>query len=125
MEYLSFDEYVSIGGVLEATAFNRYSARAFSRITQETRNRISKMEEIPEEVKHLCRDLIEYIHTYKSQELTVAGESQSQGGVSESVTYSAKTGKEIEDGIDDMIYDYLAFTTDEHGTRLLYRGCCE
>ena len=123
MEYLTYDEYKEIGGVLDPAAFDRYSIRAFSRITQETHNRIDAMAIVPKEVKNLCRDLIEYMYHNVGQEKAVTSESQSQGGSSESISYANKTSSDNQKEIDDMIYDYLASVFDDDGTPLLYRGC--
>ena len=123
MEYLTYDEYEKIGGVLDSTAFDRYSVRAFLRITQETHNRISQMAIIPDAVKHLCRDLIEYMSNNLSQDKALTSVSQSQGGTSESESYVNKTANDIDNDIMTLFYDYLASVTDDNGTPLLYRGC--
>ena len=123
MNFITYDEYSVIGGVLDVAAFERYSARAFSKITTETHGRIASMASVPNEVKHLCRDLIEYLFYNVKQEKAIASTSQSQGGASESESYTNKTSKDIEDDIDGLIYDYLASVVDDNGTPLLYRGC--
>ncbi len=121
-EYLTYDEYNKIGGVLDSAAFNRYSVRAFSRISQETHNRISQMSDVPVAVKHLCRDLIEYMSNNLSQKKALSSVSQSQGGASESESYMNKTAEDIDSDISNLIYDYLASVTDDFGVPLLYRG---
>lgn len=123
MQYLTFEEYKSIGGSLDSAAFDRYSIRAFSRVTQETRNRIDGMKGVPVEVKHLCRDLIEYMYNNQKQEKTIVSASQSQGGASESESYASKTQADLDNEIESLIYDYLSAVTDDKGTYLLYRGC--
>ena len=125
MEYITYDEYNKIGGVLDSAAFNRYSLRTFSRIRQETYGRIDKMSAVPNEVKHLCRDLIEYMNNNLNQDKAITSESQSQGGASESVSYVNKDASDVEKEINNIIYDYLASVTDDNGTPLLYRGCCD
>jgi hypothetical protein len=123
MEYVTYDQYNAIGGVLDVAAFERYSVRAFSKITTETHSRILSMANVPNEVKHLCRDLIEYLFYNAKQEKAVASTSQSQGGASESESYVDKTSKDIENDINSLIYDYLASVADDNGIPLLYRGC--
>ena len=123
MEYITFEDYKSIGGVLEPAAFDRYSLRVFSRIRKETCGRVDVMEAVPDEVKHLSRDLIEYMHYNVNSGKAVASESQSQGGASESISYVNKTSADTEKDIDRMIYDYLASVVDDKGVPLLYRGC--
>ena len=123
MEYLTYDKYKEIGGNLDSAAFDRYSVRAFSRIAQETHNRIDAMAEVPEEVKHLCRDIIEYMHNNLNQDKPLSSTSQSQGGVSEGEVYVYIKPSEHEVHILDIISDYLSSVTDDTGTPLLYRGC--
>ena len=123
MEYITFDEYVEIGGILERTAFDRYSARTFSRIAEETQRRIDAMSIVPKEVKHLCRDLIEYMHNNLNQEKALSSTSQSQGGTSEGEVYVYIKPSEHENNISDIIYDYLGSVEDDNGVPLLYRGC--
>ena len=125
MEYITYDKYKEIGGVLDLAAFSRYSLRASSRIRQETYGRIDKMSAVPNEVKHLCRDLIEYMNNNLNQDKAITSESQSQGGASESVSYVNKDASDVEKEINNIIYDYLASVTDDNGTPLLYRGCCD
>lgn len=125
MEYISYDKYKEIGGVLEPSAFDRYSIRAFSYVALMTHKRIDKMETVPAEVMHLCRDLIEYMHNNVNVDKAVASESQSQGGSSESVSYIKKTISDVDEETNALVYNYLASVTDDKGTPLLYRGCCD
>ena len=123
MQYLTYEEYIEIGGVLEPAAFDRYSIRAFSRVKQETHNRIDTMKSVPIEVKHLCRDVIEYMHNNLNQKKPLTGASQSQGGASESESYATKTYEDNEKDIDGLIYDYLSGVNNDNNVPLLYRGC--
>ena len=123
MIYLTYDEYVGIGGTLDLTAFNRNIARASGMIDNATFCRIEKMQKVPENAKHLCRDLIEYLARNNVTELAVTNRSQSAGGVSESESYETKTADDMYGDIQNMIYDYLLNVTDDNGTPLLYRGC--
>ena len=124
MQYIiTFKEYAELGGVLDVTAFNRYSIRVFSVLDRATYGRLRKMSVIPDAVKHLCRDLVEYFYNNVTQEKTIVSASQSQGGTSESETYANKTAENHEQEINDLIYDYLAMIKDDNGTPLLYRGC--
>ena len=122
MTYLTYDEYVGIGGELDLTAFNRNIARASGMIDNATFCRIEKMSKVPENAKHLCRDLIEYLARNNVTELTVTSRSQSAGAVSESESYKVKTNEEMQEEISKMIYDYLGSCFDDNGNLLLYRG---
>ena len=122
MTYLTYDEYVGIGGTLDLTAFNRNIDRACGVIDNATHNRIEYMANVPQRAKALCRDLIEYLARNNVTELAVTNRSQSAGGVSESESYATKTADDMYGDIQNMIYDYLLNVTDDKGTPLLYRG---
>jgi hypothetical protein len=120
--YLTYEKYIELGGVLEVTAFDRQSTRAFARIRHETKGRIDNMSVIPIEVENACRDLIEFMHYNKPNTKAVASESQSQGGASESKSYVAKSEADYEREIEGIIYDYLIGLVDDKGYSVLYRG---
>lgn len=123
MTYLTYEEYSNMGGVLDLTAFNRFSDRAFGIVDNATHNRIECMAEVPQRAKALCRDLVEYLARNDTTEITVTSRSQSAGGVSESESYATKNADDVYSDIQNMIYDYLLNVTDDNGTPLLYRGC--
>ena len=122
MTYLTYDEYVGIGGTLDLTAFNRNVDRACGVIDNATHNRIEYMANVPQRAKALCRDLVEYLARNDTTEISVTSRSQSAGGVSESESYETKTADDMYGDIQNMIYDYLLNVTDDKGTPLLYRG---
>lgn len=122
MIYLTYDEYKEIGGTVDLTAFNRNIARASGMIDNATFCRIEKMSKVPDNAKHLCRDLIEYLVRNNVTDLTVTSRSQSAGAVSESESYAVKTVEEAQEEITRMIYDYLGGCFDDNGNLLLYRG---
>lgn len=122
MRYIEYQEYLNIGGVLDATAFCRNIDRACGIIDNATHNRIECMVEAPQRAKALCRDLVEYLARYSTSDMVVSSRSQSAGGVSESESYVTKTDTELQADIDNMIADYLMAETDDNGTPLLYRG---
>jgi hypothetical protein len=123
MIYLTYDEYLSIGGSdVGLSAFNRNIAKASGMIDNATFCRIEKMSSVPVNAKHLCRDLIEYLVRNNATDLTVTSRSQSAGAVSESESYAVKTADDLQNEITGMIYDYLGSCYDDNGTPLLYRG---
>lgn len=122
MTYLTYEEYSNMDGVLDLTAFNRFSDRAFGIIDNATHNRIECMAEVPQRAKALCRDLVEYLVENNGIKI-VTSKSQSAGGVSESENYATKTSDDVYGDIQNIIYDYLGNETDDNGTPLLYRGC--
>ena len=121
MTYLTYEEYTAIGGTLDLTAFNRNIDRACGVIDNATHNRIEYMAEVPQKVKPLCRDLLEYLVENNSTKI-ITSKSQSAGGVSESESYATKTADDVYGDIQNMIYDYLLNVTDNNGIPLLYRG---
>lgn len=123
MEYLTYSEYIALGGVCDLTAFKRNLDRACSIIDSYTYGRVSKMAVIPLRVKDLCRDLVEYYVTNsKVNEKPVSSFSESAGDVSESVSYSVLSTEDKEKEIKDLIFDYLWYMTDDFGVPVLYKG---
>lgn len=152
MIYLTYEEYKNIGGICDETAFNRYIVRACNIVDNATHNRISKdllkdvavaefqakwgkntveipIDEITSSVevriKHLCRDLTEYLAGNPEIQNQLTSESHSEGAVSQSFGYATKKHDESNAEIDKMIYDYLANITTSTGVSLLYMGCSE
>lgn len=123
MQYLTYEEYKEIGGVLDEIAFIRSIDRTCGIIDSATRCRIEKMQAVPAQAKALCRDLVEYIYKNQLADKVISGKSQSAGGVSESESYAVKTKEDISADIDNLICDYLSDVKDDNGTPLLYRGC--
>lgn len=122
MQYLTYEKYQEIGGVLDSAAFNRNIMRVCKVIDIETHNRLVDKTAIPDEVKHCARDLIEYYANNVSNGKTVTSKSQSAGGISESESYAAKTAEDVSNEVSSIISDYLLSVKDDNGTPLLYRG---
>ncbi len=123
MRYLDFKEYVYLGGVIDETAFNRNIDRACAVVDRATFRRVERMTEVPNRVKTLCRDLVEYLNTNGNvSEKNVTSRSESVGNVSESVSYNTKTDNEMQRDIQNMLFDYLYMLYDDNGTPLLYLG---
>ena len=122
MIYLTYTEYKELGGnIIDETAFIRNIDRTCNVIDNATHNRIECMAEIPQKVKPLCRDLLEYLVENNAVKI-VASKSQSAGGVSESESYATKTADDVYGDIQNILYDYLGNEKDDNGTPLLYRG---
>lgn len=123
MQYLTYEEYLQIGGICDSTAFDRNITKATAVIDTETHKRVLDMETIPQEVKALCRDLVELYARNSTSDKVVTSHSQSAGAVSESVSYAQVTREEVKQTAEDLVYDYLMSVEDDNGTPLLYRGC--
>lgn len=122
MQYLTYEEYVEIGGALDLTAFERNIDRACAIVDSHTQNRLQSVLEASRRVKACVRDLVEYLANNLSSGKTVTSKSQSAGGVSESESYATKTTDEINAEMLNIVYDYLATEKDDCGTPLMYRG---
>ena len=120
MQYLTYEEYSSLGGELSLAAFNRNIDRACAMIDNRTQSRLECFEEIPQIVKVVCADLIDYIST-NTVEKTVTSKSQSAGGVSESESYATKTAEDFANDL-DRIFEPLATVKIANGISILYRG---
>lgn len=122
--YITYSEYQNMGGTLDVAAFNRFANRACALIDSETKNRVAAMSEVPDKVKHLCFELIEYSNNAATvAKSNIASRSQTAGGVSESESYvTAKTADEQSAEMYEMISDYLCGVKDDTGTPLLYKG---
>lgn len=122
MKYLTFEEYVGIGGTLNETAFNRLITRVCGIVTNATQGRIETLYGIPTEVKEVCRDLVEFLEECEGTQ-KVQSRSQSAGGLSESVTYLSDV--EATEHINGILFDYLYSLKTKNGVSVLYKGCAE
>ena len=120
MTYLTYGEYAEMGGICDLTAFNRNIDRACAMIDNRTQSRLECFEKIPQIVKVVCADLIDYIST-NTVEKVVTSKSQSVGGVSESESYATKTAEDYSLDI-DRIFEPLMVLKTENGINVLYRG---
>ena len=120
MTYLTYEEYSNIGGRLDLTAFNRNIDRACAMIDNRTQSRLECFEEIPQIVKVVCADLIDYIST-NAVEKVITSKSQSAGGVSESESYATKTAEDYSADL-DRIFEPLSIVKTKNGVSITYRG---
>ena len=122
MQYLTYEEYINIGGTLDLTAFKRNIDRACGFVDLQTQSRLQSVLEASARVKACVRDLVEYLAANVSSGKTVTNKSQSAGGVSESESYATKTSEDINSDMLNIVYDYLATEKTDCGTPLMYRG---
>lgn len=120
MQYITYGEYAEMGGVLDLTAFNRNIDRARAMIDIRTQNRLDGFEEIPQIVKAVCADLVDYISVNKVEK-AITSKSQSAGGVSESESYATKTAEDFANDL-DRIFEPLAVVKTKNGISVLYKG---
>ena len=122
MQYLTYGEYLNMGGELNETAFLRHIDRACGFVDLHTQSRLQSVLEVSQRVKACVRDLTEYLASNMTNGKAVTSKSQSAGGVSESESYATKTTDEINAEMLCIVYDYLATEKDDCGTPLMYRG---
>ena len=120
-QYLTYDEYKQLGGTLDENAFNLLEYEARKKINEKTFNRISRLEEIPTDVKMCVYNLITTFSSYEeNHNKTIASESVG----SYSVTYataSSETSKAKCREISTIIETYLDGVI-INGTPALYLG---
>lgn len=132
MSYLSYEEYVSMGGTLDETTFNDLEFEAEALVNWYTFNRLKNDTQIPSEIKRLIKYLIGVIQVQnegllgstEGSDNSAQIASQSNDGVS--VSYAILSAKERMEALkiqeQATIDKYLQGVTNEAGRRLLYRG---
>ena len=121
MQYLTYEEYLNMGGELNETAFKRNIDRACAMIDNRTQSRLECFGEIPQIVKVVCRDLVDYISTNSVEKPIVTSKSESQGPISESISYATKTADDYSADL-DRIFEPLGLVKTKNGIQIDYRG---
>ena len=121
MIYLTYAEYKEMGGtILDEAAFTRNIERTCTMLDVRTQSRLDAFEVIPQIVKVVCADLVDYIAT-NTVEKSITSKSQSAGGVSESESYATKAAEDFSADL-DRIFEPLAVVKTKNGVSILYRG---
>lgn len=125
-QYLSYEEYMELGGTLDEVPFNELEFECKRIIDSRTQNRLQNTDEIPQEVKLLENKMINtlqgyYISLNKAQSGIA---SENTDGYSVSYISSNQISQLIEGKIDvlqDLVSTYLfgVIVNNEH---LLYCG---
>lgn len=117
---LSYTDYVNMDGELSEAAFCRLERLAENEINYRTFGRISLTQNIADKMKNLIFDLIPLFSDAFKQTSEGSVASVSNDGVS--ISYTAKTGDELKEEIDQRIETALAFEKADNGEFLLYCG---
>ena len=122
-QYLSYEEYKSLGGTLGEMPFNILELKARQVINERTQNRLKNIEEMPQEVKICVYDLINTMNKYNLSDNSTSSNISSENTDGYSVTY--KSGTELTEEQKKQ-YDYV-IETDLYGvivnnTPILYLG---
>lgn len=125
-QYLSYQEYMSLGGTLEEVPFNELEFECRRIIDSRTQNRLKKVDEIPQEVKMLEYKMMTELQGYYNslQNAQKGIESENTDGYSVTYISSTQISELITGKIDvlqDLISTYLygVIVNNEH---ILYLG---
>jgi hypothetical protein len=127
-QYLSYDEYLDLGGQLDETPFDLLEYEARRKIDARTQNRLRDMsnEEIPQEVKMCVYNMINLMMTYTESLSNVNKGIASENIDGYSVNYIntsqlSQILKAKSQDLDDCVEEYLTgvIVNNEH---LLYLG---
>jgi hypothetical protein len=123
-QYLTYEEYVELGGTSSEQAFPLLEFRARKRIDRMTFSRVQGMEEVPEAVK-LCMLSLIGIDSKAGIEAQVENPvvtSFNNDGYSESYG-KALSAADADAQMSASIRSMLWGETNDEGVPLLYRGC--
>lgn len=123
--YLTYDEFVNMGGTLDKAAFNQLNRKSEYLINAQgngkTGERISQLSPLPQAVKDCTFDLIMHLSENKFDGSKIQSESQSLGGQSESFSYATLNKSEATEETNNIIFDYL-YSVKIDGVSILYLG---
>ena len=122
-QYLTYEDYKSLGGTLGEMPFNILELKARQVINERTQNRLKNIEEIPQEVKICVYDLIQIINKYNNSNNSTSSNISSENIDGYSVSY--KSGTELTEEQKKQYDDVME--TDLYGvivdnTPILYLG---
>lgn len=122
-QYLTYEEYESLGGTLDEMPFNILELKARQVINERTQNRLKNIKEMPQEVKICVYDLINTMNKYNLSDNSTSSNISSENTDGYSVTY--KSGTELTEEQKKQYDDVME--TDLYGvivdnTPILYLG---
>lgn len=122
-QYLTYEDYKSLGGTLGEMPFNILELKARQIINERTQNRLKDVEKIPQEVKICVYDLMQTINKYSNSNNSTSSNISSENTDGYSVTY--KSGTELTEEQKKQYNDIME--TDLYGvivdnTPILYLG---
>ena len=122
-QYLTYEDYKSLGGTLGEMPFNILELKARQIINERTQNRLKNVEKIPQEVKICVYDLINTMNKYNLSNNSTSSNISSENIDGYSVSY--KSGTELTEEQKKQYNDIME--TDLNGvivdnTPILYLG---
>lgn len=123
-QYLTYDEYVELGGTLQETPFNLLEFEARQNVDKYTFGRLKELKQQNQEVKLCIFKLIDMINSYNEYE------TQNKGVASEnidgySISYSTPNTNFVEsknNEIKNIVKEYLVDCKLEDKTPYMYCG---
>ena len=122
-QYLSYEEYKSLGGTLGEMPFNILELKARQVINERTQNRLKDVEKMPQEVKICVYDLINTMNKYNLSNNSTSSNVSSENTDGYSVTYKSGTEMTTEQKAqleDVMLTDLYGVVV--NGEAILYLG---
>ena len=122
-QYLSYEEYKSLGGTLGEMPFNILELKARQVINERTQNRLKNIKEMPQEVKICVYDLINTMNKYNLSDNSTSSNISSENTDGYSVTYKSGTEMTAEQKAqleDIMLTDLYGVIV--NGEAILYLG---
>ena len=122
-QYLTYEEYKSLGGTLGEMPFNILELKARQVINERTQNRLKNIEEMPQEVKICVYDLINTMNKYNLSDNSTSSNISSENTDGYSVTYKSGTEMTAEQKAqyeDVMLTDLYGVIV--NGEAILYLG---
>ena len=122
-QYLTYEDYESLGGTLGEMPFNILELKARQVINERTQNRLKNIKEIPQEVKICVYDLINTMNKYNLSNNSTSSNVSSENIDGYSVTYKSGTElteeqkKEYDDVMETDLYGVIV-----DNTPILYLG---
>ncbi len=115
--YLTYKEYIEMGGELSESAFKKYSYRAEMKIKEATYNRIDTVSETVKKCAVILTDIFESADVTNKNNVA----SFSHDGLNQS--FVNLTSADYDKEIRSVINAYLSNEYTADGIPLLYRGC--
>ena len=122
-QYLTYEEYKSLGGTLGEMPFNILELKARQVINERTQNRLKNIAEMPQEVKICVYDLINTMNKYNLSDNSTSSNVSSENTDGYSVTYKSGTEMTTEQKAqleDVMLTDLYGVVV--NGEAILYLG---
>lgn len=118
--YLTYDEYINMGGTISDASFSRFEHKARALIDLKTYGRVQHDNPVRDAVKYACFDLIQAMNSDEcaTGSAGLAVSSMSNDGISVTYAGAVSAGSRY----NAIIRDYLIAETNECGVPLMYAG---